>query len=115
MIDDILAILASLGGLGSFISMVVNFLKVLKVVKDGTSEQWVQGLNLVSFVAVAIVYLLNVQVNWDTVNIIIGFLVTLLGFVVQMIASKVTYSATKGIPIIGKKTVIILEGDFFNG
>lgn len=101
MFDNILAILAGLGGLGSLISMIVNILKMIKVVKDGTSEQWVQGLNLLAFIAVSVVYFLNVQVNWDTVNVMIGFCVTLLGFVVQLFASKATYSVTKGLPVVG--------------
>ena len=101
MIDNVLAILAGLGGLGSLISMLVNVLKTINVVKDGTSQQWVQGLNLLAFVVVSVVYLFNVQVNWDTVNVMIGFCVTLLGFVVQLFASKATYSVTKGLPVVG--------------
>jgi len=101
MVDNVLAILAGLGGLGTLISMVVNVLKMVGVVQDGTSERWVQGFNLLAFILVAVVYFMNLQVDWTFVDGVIGFLVTLLGFVVQLFGSKVAYSVTKGLPVIG--------------
>jgi len=101
MTEDILALLAGLAGLGGFISILVNVLKSIGVVKDGTSETWVRALNLLSFVAVAVVYFMKVQVEWSLVN---GFLVlgsTLLGMILQLFTSTLTYAQVKGIPVIG--------------
>jgi hypothetical protein len=101
MIDNVLGILAGLTGLGGLISVVVNLLKRFGVVADGTSERWVQGLNLAAFIIVAGVSFFNVNANWVMVDSVLGFLVTFLGFVMQLLGSRVTYSVTKGMPLIG--------------
>ena len=101
MLEDIMLLLAGLAGLGGFISVLVNLLKALGVVKDGTSQQWVQGFNLVAFVAVAVAYFGKFQVDWAQVDGWLAVLSTFLGFVVQLFGSKVTYMVTKGTPIIG--------------
>ena len=101
MLEDILRLLAGLAGLGGLISVLVNLLKAIGLVKDGTSEQWVQGFNLVAFIAVAVVYFMKVQVDWAQIDGWLGVLATFIGFVVQLFGSKVTYAVTKGAPIIG--------------
>ena len=101
MLEEIMLLLAGLGGLGGLISVLVNLLKAIGVVKDGTSERWVQGFNLVAFVAVAVVYFTKVQVDWSQVNDWLSVLATFIGFIVQMFGSKVTYVVTKGAPVIG--------------
>ena len=101
MTENVLALLAGLAGLGGLISVLVNVLKLLGVAHDGTAERWVQGLNLVAFVAVSVVYFLNVQVDWAWVDSILVFATTFLGFIVQLLGSKATYSVVKGMPIIG--------------
>lgn len=101
MVDNVLSLLAGLAGLGSLISVLVNLLKIVGVVKDGTSDRWVQGLNLVAFVAVSIVYFMNFQVDWGQIDSILMFLATFFGFVVQMLGSRVTYTNLRGTPVIG--------------
>jgi hypothetical protein len=101
MTADVLGLLAGLAGLGGLISVLINILKTVGVVQDGTAPQWVQGFNLVAFVAVSIVYFLNVQVDWMWIDGILVFATTFLGFVVQLLGSEATYSVIKGIPIIG--------------
>ncbi len=100
-VDSVLAILAGLGGLGTLVSMLVNILKSFGVVHDGSSDKWIQGINLGAFVAVSLVLFFNVPVDWGTVDAVIMFLVTLLGFVVQLFGSKFSYQVTRGIPLIG--------------
>ena len=89
-------LLAGLAGLGGLISVLVNFLKVVGVVKDGTSEQWVQGFNLVAFIAVAVIYFAEFQVDWAQLDGWLTVMATFIGFIVQLLSSKVTYSVTKG-------------------
>ena len=101
MLEEILRLLAGLAGLGGLVSVLVNLLKRVGLVKDGTSEQWVQGINLVAFVAVSIVYFLNVEVDWTQVDGLLTFAAAFLGYVVQMLGSKATYSVAKGAPVIG--------------
>ena len=101
MLEDILRLLAGLAGLGGLISVLVNLLKAIGLVKDGTSEQWVQGFNLVAFIAVAVVYFMKVQVDSGQIDGWLGVLATFIGFVVQLFGSKVTYAVTRGAPVIG--------------
>ena len=101
MLEEILRLLAGLAGLGGLISVLVNLLKAIGLVKDGTSEQWVQGFNLVAFIAVAVVYFMKVQVDWAQIDGWLGVLATFIGFVVQLFGSKVTYAVTRGAPVIG--------------
>ena len=101
MLEDILRLLAGLAGLGGLISVLVNLLKAIGLVKDGPSEQWVQGFNLVAFIAVAVVYFMKVQVDWAQIDGWLGVLATFIGFVVQLFGSKVTYAVTRGAPVIG--------------
>ena len=101
MLEEIMLLLAGLAGLGGLISVLVNLLKVVGVVKDGTSEQWVQGFNLVAFVVVAVIYFTKVQVDWAQVDGWLSVLATFIGFVVQLFGSKVTYAVTRGAPVIG--------------
>ena len=77
-------LLAGLAGLGGLISVLVNFLKVVGVVKDGTSEQWVQGFNLVAFIAVAVIYFAEFQVDWAQLDGWLTVMATFIGFIVQL-------------------------------
>ena len=101
MLEEIMRLFAGLAGLGGLISVLVNFLKVVGVVKDGTSEQWVQGFNLVAFIAVAVIYFAEFQVDWAQLDGWLTVMATFIGFIVQLLSSKVTYSVTKGAPVIG--------------
>lgn len=101
MLEEIFRLLAGLAGLGGLISVLVNLLKAIGLVKDGTSEQWVQGFNLVAFVAVAVIYFAKIQIDWTQLDGWLTVLATFIGFVVQLLSSKVTYSVTKGSPVIG--------------
>lgn len=101
MFTDVLAILGGLGFLGGFISVLVNIGKALKVVKDGTGDQWFQGLNILAFLVVGTILVFKVPVDWTAVNVVLGVLISILGFVLQLITGKGTYVVTKGLPLIG--------------
>ncbi len=101
MVTEILAIIAGLTALGAVISMLVNVLKMVGVVKDGQAELWVQGANLLVFVAVAVVYFLKTPVDWSHVNGILELIGVVLGYLVQLLGSKITYPLVKHTPVIG--------------
>ena len=102
MLENIMALLAGLTGLGAFISAFVNVLKVFRVVKDGSAEKWLNGFNLVAFVAVTVVYFMNIQVNWLQIDGILILATTFLGLILQLFATQQTYQVTKDrIPLIG--------------
>ncbi len=100
-LSDILAIIAILAGAGTFGSMLVSLLKMLGLVTDGTSGKVVKIVDLVLFVVVAVVYFLKIPVSWETVNGYIILAAYLIGLVVQIGASEVTYKTLKGTPVIG--------------
>jgi hypothetical protein len=101
IVSQIVAIIASLASLGGLISVIVNILKRVGVIKDGTSDMWYQGINLVVFIAVAIVYFLKTPVDWGNIDGYLKLLGTVLGFVIQMLGGQVTYTVIKGTPLIG--------------
>lgn len=101
MLEEILAIIAGLAGLGGFISILVNVLKQLKIVKDGQAEIWFQIFNLVVFVAVAVVYFLQIEIDWNIVDEWLKLFTFLLGYVIQILGGKLMHETIKGTPVIG--------------
>lgn len=102
MLDDILLLLAGLTGLGALISAIVNILKVVGVVKDGTSDKWYQILNLIAFIAVAVIYFLNVPIDWANIDEWMHLLTAVFGFVLQILGGEVAYKTFKGkMPLVG--------------
>jgi hypothetical protein len=101
MYDNVLAILAGLAGLGGLISVLVNLLKIIGVVKDGTSETWFQGLEILAFIAVAVVYFIETPIDWGEVDGWLKFAASFVGLIVQVISGKITYKTIKGAPVVG--------------
>lgn len=101
MLQDILLIIAGLGGLGALMSMLVSVLKLVGVIKDGYAERWYQGMSLVVFIAVTVLYFIQVPIDWGQVDGILMILSTALGFVIQILGGKLTYKVIEGMPIIG--------------
>lgn len=101
MLNEIALILAGLAGLGAFISMITSVLKQIGVIKDGYGEMWYQGISLLVFIAVAVVYLLKVPVSWGEVNGWLELFTFVLGYIVQLLGGQLAYNTMKGTPIIG--------------
>lgn len=101
MYNDILAIIGGLAGLGGFISMLVNVLKVVGIAKDGSSGKWYQTLNLITFLIIAIVYIMQLKVDWLLVNDWLKILALLAGYIMQAFAGNKAYELLEGTPIIG--------------
>lgn len=101
MYEGILEIIAGLAGLGGFVSMLVNILKMVGVVKDGTSDKWFEGINLLAFAVVAVIFFLNVNIDWAQVDDWLKVLSMLFGLVIQLLGGRVTYNTLRGIPVIG--------------
>lgn len=99
--EEIIQTVVGLAGLGSLISILVNLGKLVGIVKDGTSDMWFKGLNLLAFIAVAIVYWVNVPVDFGQVDEVLKVLASVLGLVVQLFGGKVAYNTIKGTPFVG--------------
>lgn len=101
LLEQIIAILAGMTALGAAISALVNVLKAVGLVKDGDAEKWVQGFNLVAFLGVTIFVILGKPVLWDTLNEYLEVAVVILGYLIQILGSKLAYPLLKGTPLIG--------------
>lgn len=53
-LENILAVLTALVGWPALVALVIDILKYVGAVNDGTSGKWNLGLNLVGFIAVAV-------------------------------------------------------------
>jgi hypothetical protein len=101
MLNEVLQIFSGLAGLGALISMLVNVGKAVGWVKDGMGEKVFKVLNLVGFIAVAIVYIFVGDFDWGGLDSIFQLLATVLAFVVQNLMGKVAYFAIRGTPVLG--------------
>ena len=101
MLEEILMIIAGMAGLGAFVSMLVNLLKAIGLIKDGQGDKAFKIADLIVFVAVTVVYLLKVQVDWAQVNEWLVLLTALLGYVVSVFSGEFTHETIKGTPLIG--------------
>lgn len=106
MFEQVLVEFAALVGFAAFVSLFVNALKVAGVVKDGTADKWVAGINMIGVLALVAVRLF--VPDFDIIPVdnalkeiaVIGSYI--LGYVTMLLGSKITYVATKGLPLIGK-------------
>ena len=101
MLEEILKLIAGMAGLGAFVSMLINLLKVAGLVKDGQGDKAFKIADLIVFVAVMVVYLVKVQVDWTQVNEWLVLLTALLGYVVSVFSGEFTHDTIKGTPLIG--------------
>jgi len=101
MLEEILAIIAGMAGLGAFVSMLINLLKAIGLVQDGQADKAFKVADLIVFVAVMVVYLVKVQVDWAQVDEWLVLLTALLGYVVSVFSGEFTHETIKGTPLIG--------------
>lgn len=106
-IGDLMGVFGALGGVGALIAALVNVLKTVGVVKDGQAPTVSTGLNLAGMVLLFAVGVIKPDFDLAGADKFAGdlafVLVTVVGFVWQLIASRLTHEqALKGIGVIGK-------------
>ena len=86
--------------------MLINVLKLVGIVKDGTSQKWSLGLNLIGIVLMASFRVFYPHIVMEELDPMIADLATIttmiLTFVSQLGISKLTNEIVRGSPIIGK-------------
>lgn len=106
MVEELGIGLGQLAGLAAIVTVVVNILKEYGVVKPGDSLRAVAAGNLIVFVLALVLRLYVPQVSVAVVDSVAGRAAEVgmyaLGLAVQMGSSKATYSAVKGLPVVGK-------------
>lgn len=106
MFEQILVEFGALVGFAALVSLVINVLKVFGVVKDGTADKWVAGFNLAGVLALLVVKQFFPELQIQPVDNLLGEIAVvgsyILSYVVMILGSKLTYMATKGLPVIGR-------------
>lgn len=96
----------ALAGYAALVSLIIGILKTVGVVKDGTSDKWAAGFNLAGLLAFVVVRQFFPQVDVAPIDSALGQFAALgayvLSYVVMLLGSKVTYSAVRGLPVVGK-------------
>ena len=99
---------ASLLGIAALVTVLVNLGKLVHLVKDGTSQYWSAGLNLVAFITLVVLGIFRPDLTTvfldATAQQIATVLVFVLGFVAQLSTSPKVYTLLRDgdVPIIGK-------------
>jgi len=106
MFENLQVEFAALVGFAALVSLIINVLKVAGVVKDGTADKWVAGFNLAGLVAFIVVRTYLPEYDIVPIDDVLGQVayigIYILDFVVMLLGSKLTYIASKGLPVIGK-------------
>ncbi len=104
--ENLAAEFAALLGFAALVSLIVNVLKTFGVVKDGTADKWVAGFNLLGLLVLGVVRIFFPQYDVKPVDAALGTVAMIgtyiLGYIVMLLGSKLTYIGTKGLPVIGK-------------
>lgn len=105
MFENILIEVAALAGFSAIVSLIVNILKFFNVVKDGTADKWVAGFNLAGVIALYVTRIFIPDWNVLPVDNVLGEAAIvgsyIFSYVTMLLGSKLTYVATKGLPVIG--------------
>jgi hypothetical protein len=105
-LDALLVQLAGLAGAGSAISLLINVGKSVGIVKDGTSQNWSAGLNLVLLIGLlaANVYKPGIDLAGvdKQVSDFVQVGVVIFTYILQLAASKAANQAIQGVPVAGK-------------
>ena len=106
MFESVLLEFVGLLGFAALVSLIVNVLKLIGVVKDGTSDKWVAGFNLAGVLALYLARIFIPEFDPLPIDSILAEAAVVGGhiftFIVMIFGSKLTYTATRGLPIIGK-------------
>ena len=108
MFEQILVEFGALVGFAALVSLLINVLKVFGVVQDGTADKWVAGFNLAGVLALLVVkqFFPELQNQVPAMDNMLGEIAVIgsyiLSYVVMILGSKITYSAVKGLPVIGR-------------
>jgi len=106
MFDQVLIEFGALVGFAALVSVIVNILKVVGVVQDGTADKWVAGFDLAGVIALLVIRIWFPDIQITPIDNAMGQVAVvgsyILSYVVMLLGSKLTYVATKGLPLIGK-------------
>ena len=106
MFLDVMAQFAALAGFAALIAVVVNILKIVGVVKEDQASIWVAGANLLCILTMYGLRIFKPEFDFSMLDPLMAEVSTVLSFILifvgQLLASKATHFAVRGLPVIGK-------------
>lgn len=95
-----------LAGCAGLIAFLINIFKTLGWVKDGHAQTWSAGLNLIGLALLLLMQVYKPDLAIGEIDSQVGEFVqvgtVVFGYVIQLLASKGTHVAVRGVPLIGK-------------
>jgi hypothetical protein len=102
---DLAAQWFGLAGFAGLIALLINIGKRVGFVKDGTAQTWSAGLNLIGLALLLLTQVYKPDLAIRDLDTQVGEFVkvgtVVLGYVIQLLASKGTHVAVRGVPVIG--------------
>lgn len=93
-------------GFGALIAVLINIGKALKIVKDGTATIWSTGLNLIGFIVLVVLRVVQPDFSFESLDPVAQNIATVLssifGIILQLLGSYGTHTRLAGVPVIGK-------------
>lgn len=106
MFLDIVAQFAALAGFAALIAVIVNILKIFGIVKEDQAPLWVAGANLLCILTMYFLSIFKPEFSFAGLDPMMTEIATVatfvLAFVGQILVSKFTHYAVRGLPVVGK-------------
>lgn len=105
MFEELLAQWTSLVGIAAVIAVIINVLKLVGVVKDGQAQTWSAGANLVGLIALFVLRIFRPDFDLagidEQAGALASVMILIIGYLTQLLSSKVTHEIIKGVKGIG--------------
>jgi hypothetical protein len=92
-------------GFAAFIAVTINVLKLAGVVKDGAAPTWSAGLNLLGLLLLFGLKFFRPDLDLAAMDeqaaALANVAAVLIGYITQLLSSKLTHLALKSVPVIG--------------
>jgi len=114
-LGELMALFGTLGGVGALIAALINVLKTIGVVKDGQAPAVSTGLNLLGLILLFVIGV--IKPDFDLAGAdrfageLAGLLITVFGFIWQLVVARMTHDKLRGIGVIGKSYTIDRNND----
>ena len=113
MFDSLVVQWGSLLGFAAVIAVVINLLKLAGVVKDDTAQIWSAALNLAGLAGLLLVKVFQPEVDIPGLDQqaaeFANVMTVMVAYISQLLSSKVTHYAIRGIPFFGVSNSHVLD------
>jgi len=115
MFDALVGQWGTLLGFAAVIAVVINLLKLAGVVKDDTAQTWSAALNLAGLAGLLLVKMFQPDLDVPGLDQqaaeFANVLTVIVAYISQLLGSKLTHYAIKGVPFFGVSNSHVLDTD----